>query len=194
MKRSFKYLILPFILLTSCNKKEEVYLVSEERDITKLLLGGYKTAQERDIETNEIKKVYDHYFYIRFCDKEYTFNQEVNDYSYDLEIDLNAGNYENYSKIPNCGYFDVGEYLKGQPQLKSFKTINEYFIAKNYITVFTSIGKINKNAYFCSKRIKLDDAGYIYSFSTINKNNEKLKLEVEEVLKETVYVYDVKMN
>lgn len=187
-----KGLSLPFLLsalFTSCNPIK----VENERDESKLYLGSYKTVTVYDMENNSKVQLYDYYMYIRFLNEKEEFVSNE-DFSYDLEIDLNTSGLENFSSNSECAFFDLAEKFSSMNQWNSYKTIKEYFEAKNYISVFTSVGKLNLRSPMKSRKMKIQHSGYIYSFNSIKRDGESLNFNMSEVFKESYYLFDVKVK
>ena len=182
-----KGLSLPFLLsalFTSCNP----FTTKQEQDFSKLIVGGFKTIQGAAQE-GERAKLYNYFIYLKFNLKNENFEIEEN-FSYDLEIDLNSTELENYSVDDNCGFYDVGDKFKSLKSFSSYSGIEKFLEDDNYVSVFTSIGKYNERNRIVSKKFKITNSGYIYSFSSISSDLEALKVNYEIVYSEKLYLFD----
>lgn len=183
-KRCHLPLLLSALFVASCSP----FTIKEEQDFSKLIVGGYKTIQAAAQE-GEQAKLYSYFIYVKFNLKNEVFDNE-NNFTYDLEIDLNSSELENYSTEDNCGFYDIGSKFKTLKSFSSYSGIDKFIKDDNYISVYTSIGKYNERNRIVSKKFKIEHSGYAYSFSSISTDLELLKVNYVPVYSEKLYLFD----
>ena len=178
-------ILLPsFISISSCSP----FVEKEEQDYTKLYVGGYKTVLATAQE-NEEAKCYSNFIYLKFCLQNEIFEEE-NKFTYDLEIDLNSSELENLSTEDNCGFYEVGQKFKTIKSFSSYSSIDKFISDKNYISLFTSIGKYSERNRIVSRKFKITHSGYAYAFSSISSDLEKLNVNYVPIYASKLYLFD----
>ena len=177
-------ILLPsFISITSCNP----FTKKDEQDFNKLYLGGYQVIQA-SAQENERAELYDYYIYVKFCLKNQVFDNESN-FDYDLEIDLNTSDVEYLSTDSGVGFYEIGKRFSSLKGFSSYSNLKK-FLEENYISVFTSIGKYSERYRIVSKKFRIDNSGYAFSFSSISSDLESLRVNYAPVYVDKLYLFD----
>jgi len=172
-------------LITSCSANPEDWIV-QVKDSSKLYIGGYKTVKEK-----ESTGTYDYCLYLKFENSDVAFSSSSNDLSYDLEIDLNTGYYQSYGqtgdKTGDNGdpvFCDIGSFYENSVSNKGGTDIATFFTDGNYISIFTSVGKLDKDRPYVSKKARIGTSGQFVCVSTIGSSGEELSYSVAYIYKE----------
>jgi len=185
MEDKIKKILIPLMavapLMTSCSANPEDWIV-QVKDSSKLYIGGYKTAKEK-----ESTGTYDYCLYLKFENSDTAFSSSSNDLSYDLEIDLNDGYFLSYGQKGDNGdpvFCDIGSFYENFVSNKGGTDIATFFTDGNYISVFSSVGKLDNDRPFVSKKARIGTSGQFVCVSTIESSGEELSYSVAYIYKE----------
>lgn len=171
---------VPF--LSSCSLQDIVLQFTKKViDKSQLIIGGYPRAvlDPKSESTDTTKK--DYYIYLR-----YGAPKSDTDREYDIAIDLN-----NYASNP--AFTKTANALGDLPSYYNVDnngvelTLEDYFSAKNVISLFTSVGTYDKSSAvnFCSENYTISESGKAFCFNTISEDGEALIPSFSTIYKQT---------
>ena len=162
--------ILSGALLSSCETPFD-FLLSESQFNDEILLGANSTC--RTVSQYDQESEISYYLYLSFHNPYDEF--KIDSIRYDYEINLNSieANHS-YDKTGRSAYVRVSEYLKRNGRFANMTKLSQFFQSGYYISVFTSVGKLDTIHPFISKNYKIYKPGLIYTFNTISNPNDEL--------------------
>ena len=184
MKKKLTAALFLFLFsLTSCSLNPADWIFNT-RDLSKLYVGGFKTVANQD-DPND---VHDYFLYISFCNSNDTFVSSS--LSYDYEICLNNSSLSSLgqkSDLMAPVFVELSDAFSRSGIGMSYSGNFEAFfsVAKGYVSVFSSVGRLDSKNPFISNRARIGTSGQICCFETISTSGQALGYSVSTVYKQT---------
>ena len=176
-------LFLSLFSLTSCSLNQADWIFNT-RDLSKLYVGGFKTVSNQD-DPND---VHDYFLYVSFCNSNDTFISSS--LSYDYEICLNNSSLTSLGQKSDIGspvFVELSDAFSrsgvGMTYSGNFETF--FSVAQGYVSVFSSVGRLDSKNPFISNRARIGTSGQICCFETISTSGQSLSYSVSTVYKQT---------
>jgi len=185
-KKIFVALFLSLFSLSSCSLNPADWIFNT-RDLSKLYVGGFKTVSNQD-DSND---VHDYFLYISFCN--YSDKFDSSPLSYDYEICLNNSSLTSLGQKSDIGspvFVELSDAFSrsgvGMTYSGDFETF--FSVAKGYVSVFSSVGRLDSKNPFVSNRARIGTSGQICCFETISTSGQALSYSVATVYRQTFNV------
>ena len=186
MKKKLTAALFLFLFtLTSCSLNPADW-VFNTRDYSKLYIGGYKTVSNQDDSSD----VHDYFLYVSFCSKTDSFDSSSSSLSYDYEICLNNSSFTSLGQKSDIGspvFVELSDAFSRSGIGMAYSGGLESFFgfAGGYVSVFSSVGRLDSKNPFLSKRARIGASGQICCFETISTSGQPLSYSTSAVYKQS---------
>ena len=184
-KKIFVALFLSLFSLSSCSLNPADWIFNT-RDLSKLYVGGFKTVSNQD-DSND---VHDYFLYVSFCSKTDSFDSSSSSLSYDYEICLNNSSFKSLGQKSDIGspvFVELSDAFSrsgvGMTYSGNFETF--FSVAQGYVSVFSSVGRLDSKNPFISNRARIGTSGQICCFETISTSGQPLSYSTSAVYKQS---------